>query len=825
MSIDPCALVELRSVVRAKFKGTEFGAYRYLASDPDNGVAAFFDLEYYGIDLDKMFVVTPLSVLAALADDEIQEIRDTYLPPPPAAYRKRAHEAHGTDLNETKEGRLKKWLDQRWKAIKGIVDQTEANPVVMGDHPVSELFLNATWRAEVIPLHAASLGQSDIPVRRHLGTFLRFGGTPEALAPRMPGRCGAPDRPKAALLRAEKFGRKTTTQRRGRASWHAKNGVGPFWLARITAAVDMIVKRDGKGAWATLQDDDQFWDFFLENCCFITDAVTGKLKAVPDHKIPTPRAVLYRRNRLLEKRPELQPQWRTLSAAHGGYATDLTYGVLDVGDIDAAVFSDYCLAVAKDETQPVGRNNYVQIGTPTVFLGFCRKSAAAVGCEIDCNPEYGDPYRYVMYDMMLDIRDKRVKLRELDLDPEKLPGIVSGGFDVIVADRGGAASHKVMQWTVAQKMDIRLTRSGAPMDKGTAEGGIGRIKQWLRKQRRAMKKLIVRRTLRKLKALPKSFLNLQYIIDNHNERREAKRRRVIILPKLVFIRAVIEAMNEINLLRKKDPRCLTEEMRFSAEPPEPTAAGIFRYYQSLRHGTANYARRETDLVGSLLWLEDCEVRGGRIELGPCWYGSPSGHEIGRAGAERLVAYVAQVAGDSSAPSKVLVRAVRVPHKNLVWCLLPTGEWLLLAPEEKSAAAYGVFRDISETKALHEDWCMQKEEAEKRKAADRVKSALSARALAEAAKILNSQQAQEESWSGVKEVDRAAQQKARKSSKHERFNRAASGHSLPEIVEPALESDQTNSALPVPLLPGAQWKTRSVSAMLADNDDSPDHKES
>jgi hypothetical protein len=75
---------------------------------------------------------------------------------------------------------------------------------------------------------------------------------------------------------------------------------------------------------------------------------------------------------------------------------------------------------------------------------------------------------------MLAMEDKAEKLRELGLDPARLPGIVSGGFDVIVADRGPAASQKVMQWTVAQKMDIRLTRSGAPMDKGTGNVGSAR---------------------------------------------------------------------------------------------------------------------------------------------------------------------------------------------------------------------------------------------------------------------------------------------------------------------------------------------------------------
>jgi hypothetical protein len=88
----------------------------------------------------------------------------------------------------------------------------------------------------------------------------------------------------------------------------------------------------------------------------------------------------------------------------------------------------------------------------------------------------------------------------------------------------------------------------------------------------------------KLRALPLTFQNQQYIMDHHRQRNEAKKRRVTIVSKSAFLRAVIEAMNEVNLMRKKDPRRLTEDMLFSPHPPEPTAASIFNYYQGLRRG-------------------------------------------------------------------------------------------------------------------------------------------------------------------------------------------------------------------------------------------------
>jgi hypothetical protein len=58
-------------------------------------------------------------------------------------------------------------------------------------------------------------------------------------------------------------------------------------------------------------------------------------------------------------------------------------------------------------------------------------------------------------------------------------------------------------------------------------------------------------------------------MDHHRQRNEAKKRRVTIVSKSAFLRAVIEAMNEVNLMRKKDPRRLTEDMLFSPHPPEP----------------------------------------------------------------------------------------------------------------------------------------------------------------------------------------------------------------------------------------------------------------
>ncbi|SPK75930.1 protein of unknown function (plasmid) [Cupriavidus taiwanensis] len=815
MAIDLCALVDFRSVVRAKFRGDKLSTYRYLLTDFSNGVIVFFDCEYLGVDMERMFIVVPISIVAEMDDDEIQEVRDTYTPPPSPSYKKSPKTALADDA-EPKRDMVQKWWDGRWNAIRGIVAQDSADVEVLGDHPVTDLFVHPEWRADVIELLADKSKIPSITLRRHLGTFVRYGGTREALLPQMPGRCGAAGRSKCEFAGARKFGRKTTKQRRGRAAWHAKNGVGPFWLTRITQGIDQIIERDKEGAWATLSDNEAFISFFLENCCFHEDAKTGELSVIAEDRIPSERSLLYQRDRLLDSRPELQPTLKTLSGLYGGYATDLTYGVLDVGDIDAATFEDYSLAVARDETKPISEDNYIQIGTPTVFFGFCRRSAAAVGCEIDCNPEYGDPYRYTMYDMMLDMEDKVKKLRDLGLDPEKLPGIVSGGFDVIVADRGPAAASKIMQWTVGQKIDIRLTRSGAPMDKGTGEGGIGQIKKWLIKQRRVMKKLIVRTALRKIKALPKTFHNSQYIIDNHNKRREARRRKVIVLPKLVFVRIIIEAMNEINLRRKKDPRCLTQDMLFSPNPPEPTSAGIFRYYQSLRRGTANYPRRETDLRTSLLLLEPCVVIGGKIHIGPCWYGSPSSVEVGREGAERLVAYVAQKTLGSRGSSDITVLATRIPGKNLVWCLLEdTKEWLLLAPDTKSAEAYGTTRDLSETKAVQEDWCIQSEDARKKKVAARTKAALSKRVVAAAQGMLQAQQ-QDVSWTEVRNVDGPAQKRARSEAKEERFQIAASAHGLPTLNEesPGSEASScTATTQPPKSVPRTRNKVLSIREML------------
>lgn len=815
MAIDVCTLVDFRSVVKARFKGEKFSTYRYLLSDESNGVAVFFDCEYYGVNMQKMFIAKPLSVLATM-DEDVQEVSDTYTPPPSPTYRKQMR-----ILDDGTAGKdfVRQWWDNGWNAIKGLVAQEEADVEILGEHPVTELFVHPEWGAEAVERLAEKSKISSITLRRKLAQFVRFGGTREALLPRMAGRSGAAGRAKAEFRGAKKFGRKSTTQRRGRTAWHGKNGVGPEWLARITRAVDMIVARDAQGAWATLRDNEAFITVFLENCCFKEDPESGECRVIDAKLIPSDRAILYRRDRILEKRPELRAELKTLSGMYGGYATDLTYGVFDVGDIDATTFEEYSLAVARDESKPIGEDNHVQIGSPTVFFGFCRRSAAAVGCEVDCNPEYGDPYRYCMYDMMLDMEDKRKRLRELGLDPDTLPGIVSGGFDVIVADRGPAASHKIMQWTVGQKMDIRLTRSGAPMDKGTVEGGIGKVKKWLRKQRRVMHKLIVRATLRKIRALPKTFHNHQYIVDNHNKRTEAKRRKVTVLPKQVFVRIVIEAMNEINLLRKKDPRCLTLDMRFCPEPPEPTAAGIFQYYQGLRRGAANYHRRETDLRASLLHLETCSVIGGRIHLGPCYYGSPSSVEIGRKGAERLVAYVGQRALDPRVEIKITVRATRIPGKNLAWCLLDTGEWLLLAPDTTSADAYGVTRDLSETKAIQDDWCMRNEDARTKRVAARTKLALSKRATVAAQEILGARQA-ELSWSDVKDVNKLAKTRAGSEAKKGRFHVAASGAGLPTLDDersrPGVTQQTTDVAAPA--APRPRRSVPSIQQMLAQSAD-------
>ena len=109
--------------------------------------------------------------------------------------------------------------------------------------------------------------------------------------------------------------------------------------------------------------------------------------------------------------------------------------------------------------------------------------------------------------------------------------------------------------------------------------------------------------------------------------------------------------------------------------------------------------------------------------------------------------------------------------------------------------------------------MDNETARTKKVVARVNAALSAKAVAKAEQILARMAQEGDLWTGVKDIDRPAQAKARQEEKVARFQQAAAGSGLPEIGVVPTEPTALSQHLP-PAHPKRKCHTRAVADMLA-----------
>ncbi|QWE98183.1 hypothetical protein [Cupriavidus sp. EM10] len=109
--------------------------------------------------------------------------------------------------------------------------------------------------------------------------------------------------------------------------------------------------------------------------------------------------------------------------------------------------------------------------------------------------------------------------------------------------------------------------------------------------------------------------------------------------------------------------------------------------------------------------------------------------------------------------------------------------------------------------------MDNETARTKKVVARVNAALSAKAVAKAEQILARMAQEGDLWTGVKDIDRPAQAKARQEEKVARFQQAAAGSGLPEIGVVPTEPTALSQHLP-PVRPKRKCHTRAVADMLA-----------
>ncbi|CAG9183391.1 hypothetical protein [Cupriavidus pampae] len=771
MIVEPCPYDAFATVVRAEFRPGRVGTYRFLHFDRRQGVMAFFDLEYRGVALDRMFVVKTLNALAALPEDAVRVVSDPCLlagPKTPLA------------------PRVERDWEARWRIVRSMVDAEWADADLLAGHQLSDLYTDATWRLQIVAAQRSRVGAPYGVVERCLASFLRFGATKRALLPQT-HRCGAPGVARSTFPRAKKPGRRTAGQQRGQQRAELGNRFSPLHRQRLADAINAVIEQDGPHAIFALRNNRVFLDHFYADHCWEPDSRSPDGRRPMDpRKIPSERQVVYHKDRMIAQRPEISAVADEVSRLAGGYASDLTLDVLDIADLDGARFPNVRLVVADDASDHVLRKACVHAGEAVLILAVARGSECYVGWYLTAKAENGDAYRYCIYNLLM---DKAERLRTLGLDPAAYPGIVSGAVDVVYVDRGPGASRKVMEWSATGiKLDPWLARAGAPQDKGSVEGGVGRIKANLegmvlnRAASRACRyaEKVRRLVINSLQAYAASVVTLQTIATGR-ARRKGKIPRVIYATPKALERLIIMAMNAANLKRRSSPLCQTEAMRLAGVAPN--GASIFRYRQSLRRGDAAYGRHDEDLRASLLEHRIVTVRKGRVQVGAQWYGNPPSEDIGRKGADELLVHVREQL--SAHPrQKIKITVVPEPYGNYIWWERGPHTWELLAPDVASANRCPKGRDLIERLAMQDDWAYATTCEKQKQVRARVHSGLTTEAKEELQSIRT---ARDQYWVGEKGlVDKQARAGLQKAEIRERFDENCAGARIPELPDKPTE---------------------------------------
>ncbi|GJG94341.1 hypothetical protein [Cupriavidus pauculus] len=788
MNLDPCPFESFRTTLRCDLTGRGPHCYRFVHADPDKKLMVFFDLDDKRFSLDRQLVVKSYDELMRLPDAAVEAVPDPF--PSITVERSESETAHAQRADRESEASKKKVAEKwtrRWDKIKGMVSPKHIEWSLLGEHSFADLYLDPVWRHRLIDDVIAGTSTTRYEIERVMGIFLRFGGY-DGLRPRT-RNCGRPGYAKWQLEGARKSGRSDAAQRRyGRVNRQGVNRVDAFWIGRLRMAIDGMIELHKDGARRLIWNRKAFLEFFKQNCCWQTQLGDGTKIPVDAKTIPRPRALIYHRNALLLEYPTLKPLDRQHANVQGGSAKDLTFGALDISDLDGAEFPEVCLVLADDKSQNVSSDNCRHCGLPTVLLGICRKSNAFAGWLVSAGQESAEQYRHLLYNILT---PKDERLWQLGLDPSDYPGIVTGQFDQVVMDRGPGAAHKMLDWTVdGIQIDVRLTRAAAPQDKGGIEGGIGRFKGAMRANRilRAigpMGELLRDRILRRLRALPAGVITLKSI-QQAGLRKRSKRNSnelLLITPKAFEI-LVIEAINRLNLTRSQKPTALDEQM-FLAHV-EPTPARLLAEHQKLRRGNAALARPAVDLLASIVECKYCTVTGGRVKVGQLFYGSPSSVAEGEEGARALLDYAGALVDTGTIPSEAKIEVFVKPYRNFAWWRRGEADWVLLAPIDDSAAHCNPDRDRLEVLAFEDCWHMDAEEArleELRATFDNPKRKMSSRVPADGlAELKHIHDAQVAAWHGPAVIDKAARKELQQREKEERGELAAAAAGVPVFPE-------------------------------------------
>ncbi|SPC18353.1 hypothetical protein [Cupriavidus taiwanensis] len=793
MNLDPCPFEAFKTTLRCDLAGQGPRCYRFVHADPEKEVMAFFDLEDRKFSLDNHLLIKTYDELKRLPDDAMEIVPDPF----PTLSVESARSAGKTETQLAKSKRkggknttARNW-ENRWDKVKGLVSRNHIDWFLLGDHGFTDLYINPVWRHRMIDDFNAGTNITRYETERVLCIFIRYGGSYEALRPRT-RFCGKPGFARWQLSDALKSGPSDEEQRRrGRARHPGLNRVDAFWIRRMRMAIGGIIDDYKAEAGSLIRNRMFFLEYFHANCCWSTELADGTRIPVDVRTIPSNRALIHHRDSLLLEYPVLQVLDSELGNVRGGNAKALTYGVLDIADMDGTEIPEVCLVVADDQSKDVSRDNCRYCGPPTVMLGICRKSNAFVGWLVSAGEESAQQYQHLLYNILT---PKEERLLQLGLDPANYPGIVTGQFDQIIMDRGPGASHKMLDWTVdGIKIDVRLTRAAAPQDKGGIEGGIGRFKQQLRadgtlRARGPMGELLHTRILNRLRALPAGIITLKSIQHAGLLKRSKRESKdlLLITPKAFEI-LLIEVINKLNLRRAKKPTVLDERM-FLAHV-EPIPARLLVEHQRLRRGNAALARPPVDLLASIVEPRYCTVAKGRITVDKLSYGSPSSVPDGEEGARALLQYAQYLVSQGINPSDAKIEVYVKPYKNFVWWRRGEGDWVLLAPVEESAEHCNPDRDRIEVQAYDYGWNIDQKEARLRdlemkiaQRKPRQPSKLPADALVELQNIRNTQLA---AWHGAAPADKDTRKALQQAEKEERCELAAAAAGVPEFPKEPL----------------------------------------
>ncbi|NUA30271.1 hypothetical protein [Cupriavidus basilensis] len=524
---------------------------------------------------------------------------------------------------------------ETWKIRKRLVLEFLGVRRRIGGKAAFTFYVDEKWRGTLFKTKALAMG---VPTERVKEDYFRgvlYGGDAAALHSNK-DQSGARGKPRPAMSGAGRVGPKPAEAKlaskvidRDGMTEERREEVVILIREIIRAHADDTGMVDVARAKAILGSPTAFWEAYTQR--YFTKDVPQRVK---DDRPSFDMVNDYRKKALvrgivviiLEVEEELRREKglpvRTKVRKARGTVRDRHAGIIESVQLDGVIIQRVRLVWHDPKTKASAPARH-----PTVVLARGGDPDIILGWHCTVCPERGDAYRYCLYNMF---SDKRERLEKLGFDPAQMTGMVPGFAHEFVLDRGPGKSKRVIKYAVRTLLvDASLTLPGVPQQKPGVEGTNHRLKGLLDKLLgidslfdRLLSALSVRETitLDKLKKmLPSGVDAIESMIQKRAARQRAKKRvgEIYMSPR-AFERLLVVCINILNNRRLKSALARSSEAIANKLPPVPSELYKLKYAIAVKSGA--WSPLDDNLRLKLLTIYSDPVRDGKVTHDGCQYG-------------------------------------------------------------------------------------------------------------------------------------------------------------------------------------------------------------